>query len=291
MKLDVLRGFVRIAEEGSVSRAADALYVSQPTLSNSIKALEAELDLALFDRSNRGMEPTEAGMEYYHAVKSALRLLDEGLLRAKERQGGSRTLRLGCGWQDTKYIFADLCAGFLATHPDVSIVYSPCPINDYAPVLAAGDIDVCLACRGSSIGRHGFAFAPLFEDPIECEVYVGHPLASKKPLSLGDLTGQTVVLPSPGVCACSDCMREELTRPEIGVRVVDDVDRTVLPAFESAQGYVVLHPSWIRPETDCVTTVPLNGDLRAEVGLAYLPNPRKTVSDFIEFAQKVYERK
>lgn len=77
MELKSLRYFVKIVESGSLSRAAQALFVAQPALSHQVSALEAELDVRLFDRSPRGVSPTPAGLVLYRNAISILRQVED----------------------------------------------------------------------------------------------------------------------------------------------------------------------------------------------------------------------
>lgn len=76
MRLEQLRYFVETAEQKSISKAADTLYVSQPNLSRAVKALENELNVELLVRNNHGVSLTELGENFYHYAKSIVKQLD-----------------------------------------------------------------------------------------------------------------------------------------------------------------------------------------------------------------------
>lgn len=79
MKLEQIKYFTTIVESGSFSRAAKNLYISQPALTASMKAMEEELQISLFTRTNQGTYPTEIGMKIYADCKDILSLWDEKL--------------------------------------------------------------------------------------------------------------------------------------------------------------------------------------------------------------------
>lgn len=90
MRLDYLRYFDHLAEVLNYTRAAEDLYIAQPTLSVAIKRMEKELGIKLFQRSERGstrIELTEMGKAYHEYVALALKDLDKGLRIAREIQG------------------------------------------------------------------------------------------------------------------------------------------------------------------------------------------------------------
>ncbi|WP_161555413.1 LysR family transcriptional regulator [Paraeggerthella hongkongensis] len=86
MKIELLRGFVTLAHHGSFRAASEKLFVSQPTLSNHIKALEQELGFELFDRS-RDNELTDEGALLLDAAQSALLIIDSTLEECREMAG------------------------------------------------------------------------------------------------------------------------------------------------------------------------------------------------------------
>ena len=76
MQLQHLKYFLQIAETGSMNRAAELLYVSQPSLSKMISGLEAELDIKIFERNNRGVALTEDGKKLYMYTKNIMKQFD-----------------------------------------------------------------------------------------------------------------------------------------------------------------------------------------------------------------------
>lgn len=96
MELRHLRYFVGVAELGSVSRAAEKLFIAQPALSAQIRQLEEELGVRLFVRLPRGVRLTQAGESFLGDAKAILARAQQATVRARERQSGQRaTLRLG----------------------------------------------------------------------------------------------------------------------------------------------------------------------------------------------------
>lgn len=96
MELRHLRYFVGVAELGSVSRAAEKLFIAQPALSAQIRQLEEELGVSLFVRLPRGVRLTQAGESFLVDARAILARAQQATVRARERQSGQRaTLRLG----------------------------------------------------------------------------------------------------------------------------------------------------------------------------------------------------
>ncbi|MEI3610300.1 LysR family transcriptional regulator [Pseudogracilibacillus sp. SO10305] len=105
MNLKQLRYFYEIANEGQITRAAKKLHIAQPPLSQSLKSLEEDLEVSLFDRHGRSMELTEAGKVLYDKAKQIFFQIDETITEVKETGKGIRgTLRIGCNKSCFSYI-------------------------------------------------------------------------------------------------------------------------------------------------------------------------------------------
>ena len=119
MELRHLRYFVSVAELGSVSRAAEKLFIAQPALSAQIRQLEEELGVRLFVRLPRGVRLTQAGESFLGDAKAILARAQQATVRARERQSGQRaTLRLGLVPSTTHSVLP----GLLQRVPDSSLV-------------------------------------------------------------------------------------------------------------------------------------------------------------------------
>ncbi len=123
VNLDLYRVFYTVAKCGSLTRAAEELYISQPAVSQSIKQLENQLGVSLFNRTHRGMElSAQGGKLIFKEVESALKLLYE----AENRIGEMKTLATGSiriGASDTifEYFLADKIVDYHERFPNVKI--------------------------------------------------------------------------------------------------------------------------------------------------------------------------
>ncbi len=109
MLLRHVRYFQAVADHGSFTRAAQALHVSQPALSQQIKELEARLGAQLLDRSGRRVRPTDLGAAYLDHVRRALHELDEGARAVRDVEDLSTgSLRLGITLSVTAYLLGPL---------------------------------------------------------------------------------------------------------------------------------------------------------------------------------------
>src|SRR5215211_4424477 len=120
--LHQLTSFLTVAREGSVSRAAERLYVTQPSISAAIAALSREVGAELTERSGRGIALTPAGETFRSYVEDVLGLLEQGTQAAREvAERSRRTLRLVAVATAAEYVVPPLLRTFGADHPEIDV--------------------------------------------------------------------------------------------------------------------------------------------------------------------------
>ena len=178
-----LQYLIAIAEYGSYTRAAEALYVSQPTLSQQIKQLEESLKSPLLDRSGRTVRLTDAGEIYLQHARRAWGELDAGTRAIHDVQNLSRgSLRLG--WTPiTDHLTCCLLENFNSRYPGITLSTLEMPADDIQVAVAEDRIDVGIAFSKpvSSEGRaNGIETRMLFEETLCLAVGNAHPRAGQK---------------------------------------------------------------------------------------------------------------
>ena len=140
-----LQYLIAIAEHGSYTRAAEALFVSQPTLSQQIKQLEESLESPLLDRSGRTVQLTDAGEIYLHHARRAWGELEAGTRAINDVQNLSRgTLRLG--WTPiTDFLTCSLLEKFNQLYPGITLSTLEMPADDIEVAIAEDRIDFGIA--------------------------------------------------------------------------------------------------------------------------------------------------
>src|SRR5213080_2414832 len=193
MEIHQLRYFVAVAEEGSFSRAAAKVRVAQPSLSQQIRKLEAEVGQPLFDRLPRSVVLTEAGrclIDYARQILASIgdarRCVDE----LKDEVAG----RLAVGAIPTiaPYVLPELVVTFQKHYPEVTLDIVEDVTEGITRRIEAGELDVALAstCQQSPTLRR----ESLGNEPLLALVPEGHPLAKKTLITLDDLKSQRFLL-------------------------------------------------------------------------------------------------
>ena len=144
VNLELYKVFYTVAKCGSLTKAAEELYISQPAVSQSIKQLETQLGVSLFNRTHRGMElSAQGGKVIFHKVEEALGLFNEAqLMLSQINSSATGTIRIGASDTIFEYVLAEKIVQFHEKYPAVKIEL----ISDYSPQtleeLKNGEIDV-----------------------------------------------------------------------------------------------------------------------------------------------------
>lgn len=145
MNFNMLRYVVTLAEEKSFSRAAKALYLSQPSLSQSIRSLEQELGTPLFDRSTSPISLTHAGELYLQWARYTLQTQEQTVRRIGDIAKGARTrLVLGISPGRSSFLLPPVVARFRKLRPLCSMVLIEKPTNEMGQLLEEGQIDLLI---------------------------------------------------------------------------------------------------------------------------------------------------
>lgn len=193
MNLAHLYYFCKLAELEHYTKAAQELYITQPSLSGAINSLESELGIALFEKHGRNVSLTKYGREFYEYVSSALRILDKGVAVAKEHGGGlSGVVDLGC--------ISTIQSDFL---PQVLLAFRKVTGNQVEFNIYEAQTNRIIACIRQGEWDVGFCsyipeaedlfFVPLLQQPLMVAVRRDHPLAARKTLSFAELADQDLI--------------------------------------------------------------------------------------------------
>ncbi|WP_129840067.1 LysR family transcriptional regulator [Streptomyces sp. RFCAC02] len=273
MDLDtrLLRYFVAVAEEGTITRAAARLFVSQPSLTRQIRQLEDRLGTPLFDRSRTGMTLTEPGRALARRAPALLDGLDSVLRETREAAArAARTLRVGflasAANEATRWIVAE----FARRRPGWRAEMRQAPWSDPSAGLASGAVDVALV-RLPFPGQEALRTTALFVEPRWVALPAGHPLAGREVIPFRDLWDEPFVAAPAGTGEWRDhwlAAGERDGRP-VRVGAVTELPDDWLSAVAHGHG-VALAPAsaarfYARPG---VTYRPVRGVSPSGVGVA-----------------------
>jgi len=193
MLLRHIHYFLAVAEHRSFTRAATALHVSQPALSQQIKQLEETLGSPLFDRSGRNMRLTDAGETYSHYAKRALRDLAEGQRALHDVENLQRgALRVAINPTFTHYLMGPLIQAFHQRYPAITLEIREMPQEPMEQSLLDDRLDVGI---GFDVpGLTGITAQALFTETLALVVASHHPGALHRRMALAALDKEELVL-------------------------------------------------------------------------------------------------
>lgn len=199
MNLRDLRYLVALAEHKHFGRAADASFVSQPTLSTQIKKLEDELDVALVERTPRKILLTEVGREIATRARHVLDEVEQIksiALRTKDPEAG--TLRLGIFPTLGPYLLPHLIPGLRLRFPRLELLLTEEKTETLMQRLREGRLDATLLAL--PLHDDQLHAEVLFDEPFLLAVPTQHRLARRKTLGLDDLASESLLLLEDGHC-------------------------------------------------------------------------------------------
>jgi LysR family hydrogen peroxide-inducible transcriptional activator len=199
MTLTELRYIVAVARERHFGRAAEACFVSQPTLSVAVKKLEDELDVKLFERGSAEITVTPLGEEIIRQAQAVLeqaQSIKEIAKRGKDPLAGP--LRLGVIYTIGPYLLPDLVRTAIARVPQMPLMLQENFTVKLLEMLRAGELDCAILAE--PFMETNLAVAPLYDEPFKVAVPRNHPLAQRDKISAEELKRETMLLLGAGHC-------------------------------------------------------------------------------------------
>jgi LysR family hca operon transcriptional activator len=196
MELRHLRYFVAVAEEGSLTNAAERrLHTAQPSLSRQIRDLEAEVGVKLLERGARGIELTAAGRTFLdHARLALLQVEAAGEAARRVAQPQKATFMIGFLTGHEMVWLPDALRILREEEPAIEITLASRSSPELAGALMRGTIDVALLRRETQ--APGVIFKFMIKEPLVVMVPAGHRLASRKEISPQEIAAETYISPT-----------------------------------------------------------------------------------------------
>lgn len=198
MDLRHIRYFVTVAKHLSFTKAAEALHIAQPPLSQQIQNLEKELGYDLFIRSNRSISLTQAGKDLLEDSVALLERMEQFEKKALLKQEGhSGTLHISLISSFVSKAFADMIRQFRKSVPDAKISLDIHPTMWQRDALQKGRIDVGFIMLPSTHPMDSSEGQVLLKGHMKLAVHPQHPLAKKGKAEWSDLAEEPLILVEP----------------------------------------------------------------------------------------------
>ena len=194
-RLKPLRAFCQVARLGSVSRAAEALYLSQPAVTLQLQALERELGVRLLERSGRRLTPTREGELLYEMARPLVEGLDGLATSFREQVRGldAGELNVAAGSSTILYLLPGIVDAFRREHADVRLSLHNVTGAGGLDLLRSDAVDLAV---GSMLDVPAdLSYTPVYSFEPMLIMPPDHPLAERTDLSLEDLSPYGLILP------------------------------------------------------------------------------------------------
>jgi len=192
MLLVQVEGFLEVARLGSVSRAAEALFVTQPTLTARLHSLERELGQRLFVRTRNGMRLTEAGRAFIPYAERALRALREGRQALGDVGNGTAGhLMIGAAPAVSTYLLPSVLERFVDRHPRVEVAVRTGHSESVLEMVLRDEVQLGI---GRSLRHPEVELIPFHEEELVLVVAPEHPFAKLHRVRMADVGGQQLIM-------------------------------------------------------------------------------------------------
>lgn len=194
-RLKPLRAFCQVARLGSVSRAAAALYVTQPAITLQLQALERELGVQLFERTGRRLTPTREGEALYELARPLVEGIDGLPAAFREQVKGLDVgeLHVAAGSSTILYLLPKIVEAYRQAHPEVKLVLHNVTGASGLDLLRSDGVDLAV---GSMLDvPSDLDYTPVYRFEPMLIATPTHPLATKPDIKLDDLSPYGLILP------------------------------------------------------------------------------------------------
>ncbi|MEC0181070.1 LysR family transcriptional regulator [Paenibacillus peoriae] len=222
MNIENMEAFVYVNHYGSFNKAAEALFLSQPSVTARIQTLERELECKLFDRQSKQTILTEEGRKFLPYAEQMLQVLQKGKQKLQQRKKVPQQIRIGCTISVSNYIIPEILKQLRARYPEVNYKIVTATTDQLVQKLLNREVDISFVRKVMHPAIRTLAF---YEDPISLYAYDGHPFMKTGKASIQDIQHETLVFFE---CGSLDWMRihrafESLEQPPDIAFQVDNV--------------------------------------------------------------------
>jgi LysR family transcriptional regulator, hca operon transcriptional activator len=294
MELRHLRYFVAVAEEGSLTNAAERrLHTAQPSLSRQIRDLELEVGVKLLERGARGIELTASGRTFLDHARLALLQVDaagEAARRAAQPEKSAFTIGFLAG-QELVWLPETLRI-LRAEQPDIEVTLASQSSPELAGGLMRGKVDVAFLRREKD--APGIAFKPLIKEPLVAVLPASHRLAAQKAVRIQDLANEIYISPTRVAPALKAAIESYAMKSGVVLKPAYDGENlsSVLSLVTSTGGVTILplYTKLMLPSS--VVTRPLQGEVPIiELFLGYSrSNTSALLKRFLALADQLVAR-
>lgn len=287
--------FIKVADAGSFSKAAEELYISPNAVMKQINSLENRIGTSLFERTYKGLTLTLAGQSIYKDAKYIVQYSKDAIIRALEKEKNvQHVIKIGTSFTTpVNYLFS-LWFEVTKIQPQLKfdlISFENNLENAREIMMNFGNtIDLVAGIYSDNLLKNRKCQAlKLYKTPLCCMVPMGHHLCTKKELTLEDLKNETIMLIKRGYMDDFDNLRNDITKTYLSIKI-EDFSFFNVKAFNKAVNnnrILIGVPEWcnIHP---MMKIIPVNWKYTIPFGILHSPTPSKEVKIFLDAVKQLY---
>ncbi|MEC0225998.1 LysR family transcriptional regulator [Paenibacillus alba] len=184
MNIENIEAFIYVIHYGSFNKAAEVLYLSQPSVTARIQSLERELDCRMFDRIGKQISLTDDGKKFLPYAQELLQTFQKSKIQLKQKRTLPNELRVGCTVSVSNYVIPTIIPKMKYKYPDVNYKLSTAVSEDIVNKVLNRELDLGFV---RNISHPNLLSAKAYEDPIRLYVYKDHPFIGNKTVSIDDI--------------------------------------------------------------------------------------------------------
>ncbi|MFB9279037.1 LysR family transcriptional regulator [Cohnella cellulosilytica] len=212
MNIENVEAFVYVIHCGSFNKAAEALYLSQPSVTARIQSLERDLDCRLFDRQGKTVQITEEGKRFLPYAQQLLMTYRKGKLHVNRKKSLPEEIKIGCTVTVSNYVVPELIPRLTLLFPNTHFKFVTGVTDEIVGKVLNKEIDIGFVRGVSHPNLHSVKF---YVDPISLYVYKEHPFVGLERISAAEVAEQPIVFFE---CGALDWLRVH--------RIFENLDRS-----------------------------------------------------------------
>lgn len=294
MDLRVLKYFLTVAKTNNITKAAEQLHITQPTLSRQIMDLEQELDVTLFDRTNRRLELTKAGILFQQRATTLLQIMDQAKTELHEQEDELvGEINLGCVVTTVSPFMMKLVSQFQHQHPAVRFNIFDGNGDTLRQRIDAGLEDfICLVLPVEG-AKYNFISLPVY-DQWGLILRKDDPLANHSTITKEDLYDLPLVVPNRSIIQDDIADELQLDQSRLTIQATNNLPNNVAELVRTGNYYDLSLKGIIKLSHDNdLTFIPLEGVQLAGHVLAWRKNTvMSPVNEkFLQFVEQEIDSK
>ncbi|MEH7347447.1 LysR family transcriptional regulator [Gottfriedia acidiceleris] len=190
INIENIEAFIHVIHYGSFNKAAESLFLTQPTVTARIQSLERELNCQLFHRTGKQVHITEEGKRFLPYAQQLVHIYEKGKMHVNQKKSHNNELKIGCTVSVSNYVISEILPKLSLSNKEIHYKVITGKSDELINKALNNEIDIGFVRK---ISHPSLESIKLFEDPITLYVYQGHPFISRKSITIQDIAQENLI--------------------------------------------------------------------------------------------------